>query len=483
MWHCQQDNLSMMSIPGRRAFSLGCITAICMLFWPICFSWATKLPKSYHAFCGKGQFGIFDESGEVLISPQYDRADTALEYGVIRVKRQGKVGAVDLHGRELLPLAYEMISPSTGGLRPASIGGNYFYLNRDGKPAFDLASLASADFRFGYAVLMLKDDRQVLVDHNGKSLFEGSTQWGRIWIASPRLAIYMNARETDFVSGWIDLVSRKVYPSYPGILDLENGVLVIENGNDPERRTAHVLDRTNRKTRTIEGYVAITRDHKILVQKGAEFRLLDLMASEIADPRHVSSMEGQKHPAYVFRHKRKQGLVDEQGKIILPPVYDDISAIWSNGTTTIRKDNREGLVDDLGRVIIPPAYDEVEWMKDGRIPALSAGRWGFLDEKGKTVIPFEYEGVHGFDDGIAEIKKDGRWRKIDTQGRVFLPLEYAQDYAWIEGHLISVPKEAGGCPDYFDRHGDAVFKSIVDPDGTERFVDMSRNRTIWPSFR
>ncbi|SFB24844.1 WG containing repeat-containing protein [Collimonas sp. OK607] len=432
--------------------------------------------KTYHSFCGKGRFGIFSEAGKVLIAPQYDQTDIYLERGVIRVKNHGKVGTVDLQGKTLLPAVFDMISPSTAGLWPARIGNVYFYLNEKGEPAFDFTAAYAPDFRFGFAAVPLLDDRQILIDRSGETLFEVKSRNDLLLVLSPQVAVYM----TDSGSGWIDLASRKVHPSQPGFLELANGALVAQVEYGPLQRTANLLDRQNRKTRTIDGYIAITKDRKILVQDGITFRLLEMTSREIIDPGHTSGIDGQKHAAFTFWHDGKQGLVNDQGRIILPPLYDNIS-VWSNGTTMITRNGRVGLVNDLGKVIVPPVHEAVEWLKDGRIPVKSAERWGFIDESGKTVIPFEYEAIHGFDEGIAEVKKGDRWLKIDTKGRLFLPPEYAQEYAWFEGDVLAVPKERDGCKDYFDRSGKAVFKSVIDQDGTERFIDVLRNKTIWSS--
>lgn len=437
---------------------------------------AEELRKIYHSFCGKGWFGIFDESGKVLIAPQYERADILHEYGVIGVGNKGKEGLVDLSGKTLLPIMYDDIGRSTDGLRPVRIGKDHFYLNEKGQPAFDFKAFYISDFRFGYSVATLADKRQILIDRNGKIIFEADIE-DDLYIASSKIAFY----KTDNSRGWIDLVSGKVHPSNASVM-MVNGVLMEDASRIPILgRPVYLLTRQNQKTRKIDGYKVITKDRKILVQNGKTFNLLDVTPDEIADPNHTSPVEGQKNPAYSFWHEGKFGLVNGKGVVILPPLYEDIGT-WSEGKATIQKNGLYGLVNDLGKVILPPVHDRIELMRDGMSAARSAAsRWGFIDENGKTAVPFEYDEVIEFSHGLGRVKKNGRWLQINKKGEIFLPMEYEQEVASVEGDLIALSKITRGCPDYFDLDGKAVFKTVVDQDGTERFVDIRRDKTIWTS--
>ncbi|WP_158559724.1 MULTISPECIES: WG repeat-containing protein [unclassified Herbaspirillum] len=434
---------------------------------------ASESQKDYHSFCGGGKMGIFSESGKVLVEPKYERTDIRLEYGVIRVRDQGKVGTVDLRGNALLPIKFDLITPLTEGLRPVQLNGVAFYLDEKNRPANGAIGIFPSDYRHGFTVMQTADNREVLMDKAGKALFDvASFGGGFLRVESPSVAIYM---END-KSGWIDLRTRKIYSVNAPFLVLENGV-VVAHGQD---RT-FLLDLNGMETRSIEGFIAITVDKKILVQRGMDFQLLDLWPQEITDPAHITKIDGQRNAAYDFRYQGKHGLVNDKGRVILAPEYDSEISIWSDGVTMIRRDFRVGLVDDLGKIVVPPVYEGMEWRAEDRISFKTNGQWGFLDGDGKIVIAAQYEQVHRFDEGIAEVKKNGRWLKINSKGDFFLPLNYAQDLAFFENGLLSVRKLNGNCMDYFDRTGNALFKSVTDEDGTERFVDIRKNKTIWSS--
>jgi hypothetical protein len=118
----------------------------------------------------------------------------------------------------------------------------------------------------------------------------------------------------------------------------------------------------------------------------------------------------------------KNGIVDANGKEILPVIYDDMIFMFNGGEGVgdirssysdtledydhqispvfIKKDGKWGAAELRGNIIVPAIYDSifhrrVAW--DKKVMAVfSNGKLGYFDMQGKEIIPVEYSGEKKF---------------------------------------------------------------------------------------
>lgn len=96
----------------------------------------------------------------------------------------------------------------------------------------------------------------------------------------------------------------------------------------------------------------------------------------------------------------KWGYIYQDGRIIVPPVYDDIKNIKRDGTSCFKKDGKWGIINGKGIVIVKPAYDDVsggdgtidEMMQAGSesFIVLINGSYGIISMNGETIAPPKY---------------------------------------------------------------------------------------------
>ena len=97
----------------------------------------------------------------------------------------------------------------------------------------------------------------------------------------------------------------------------------------------------------------------------------------------VSRPQSAKEVEWFWDEDRKYGLRDAQGKLLVPPTYDDVSS-FSEGLAAV----------NIG----------AEWIFPG-IP--DGGKWGFANQAGKLVIPLQYDYADDFSDGLAQVGNYG----------------------------------------------------------------------------
>ncbi|MBQ9184159.1 MAG: WG repeat-containing protein [Neisseriaceae bacterium] len=124
------------------------------------------------------------------------------------------------------------------------------------------------------------------------------------------------------------------------------------------------------------------------------------------------------------RHNNQYELFDTQGNIISDK-YDFIGNI-DYGFAKIKQQDKYGLMDKNGKIIIPCEYDDILTLtKEPDLIAVKKNNaWGFVDKNNHTVIPFVYEQVWHFHNGLAKIRNNQQYGMIDLTGKIIIPTQY-----------------------------------------------------------
>ena len=102
-------------------------------------------------------------------------------------------------------------------------------------------------------------------------------------------------------------------------------------------------------------------------------------------------------------HEVKQGLLKENGEIVLPVEYDFISSDLSEGLLTVQKNTKFGAVNLTGETVIPIEYEYLSKFSEGLAAFKQNGLWGYLNKKNETVINPVYQAAGNFVDGVAAV--------------------------------------------------------------------------------
>ncbi len=160
-----------------------------------------------------------------------------------------------------------------------------------------------------------------------------------------------------------------------------------------------------------------------------------------------------------------QGVVNEQGTIIIPFDYDEIHVdtqdailIQKNGlwglfnhkgkqltdfeykqidlfaenpgciVTTASKEEKKGAINKYGKIAIPFIYDNIILSPTGLASTSLDGKYGVIDHSGKVILPFEYEMIGNIYKDIIIIyliQKEYKAGAIDMTGNEIIPLRYS----------------------------------------------------------
>ena len=203
----------------------------------------------------------------------------------------------------------------------------------------------------------------------------------------------------------------------------------------------------------------------------------------------------------------RKGLVGKSGTIT-PIKYSKIYSPFSDGFTKVeiiyfddklnRAGIKQGIINNRGSEVIPPVYDYIDEIKDeSGIPDYFSGglalvqildkheKWGYINESGEIIIPVEYLEAGRFINGLAIVAKkgdstslgvfgDGReyfqyaphYGVIDTSENIIIPLKYKSMTSFHKGITkVSLNEKFG----YLDRTGKAVIPIKYDYIGENGF--------------
>lgn len=110
------------------------------------------------------------------------------------------------------------------------------------------------------------------------------------------------------------------------------------------------------------------------------------------------------------------GLIDTNGKFILPPSFDDLDWDSYNNIAIATKDGKSGIFSRSGEQLSPLCYDQILNCSEGLIPARKNGMYGYLGKDGSVAIDFKFDDVFSFRDGVARVKHSGHEILIDADG-------------------------------------------------------------------
>ncbi|MEB8345782.1 WG repeat-containing protein [Flavobacteriaceae bacterium KMM 6898] len=313
----------------------------------------------------KGKYGLINTMDEFILEPKFQSIDY-FKYpsGRYKVQYANNYGIIDSTGREILPTRYLEITP------------NYFQIDT---------------LRKGILILKKNNGNSSVTDYNGQVL-----------IPEKYDDIGMFEVENNFSYSIV-----KKNGKYGLINHLDEISLPIENDLIEKRRWFDYLIVEKDGSQSL-----YTKDGKEIISKKYE---------EI-DPCYYNYNE-----RFIVKRNGLFGVIDINENIIIPIEFDSISNWVEYGPDAhfVVKNGKHGLINREGKEIIPPVYDEIIVDNPKLIKVENSGLFGTVNWKNIIVHPIEYEQIlwewpyltnKALD--TVYLKKNGKYLSTDTDGKV-----------------------------------------------------------------
>lgn len=122
--------------------------------------------------------------------------------------------------------------------------------------------------------------------------------------------------------------------------------------------------------------------------------------------------------------------------------YDKIGK-FTNGIAIVHKNGLVGAIGTDGKEIIKPSYEKISaFGKDGIAYTHKAGLVGLIDKNGKVIVDNIYDMIGHFSGDKAVIRKDGLCGVINRKGKIVIEPKYTK-LKVEKGGIVKAVKDDG----------------------------------------
>ena len=129
--------------------------------------------------------------------------------------------------------------------------------------------------------------------------------------------------------------------------------------------------------------------------------------------------------------------------------YDSKQNIWyEDNVLRVCKNGKYGLIDFEGKEVVPCDYDEITALNGvkSNIVVKKAGNIGIVNEKGQTIVPVQYKNIFTLKEGYKNeyiiVNENDQYGLINTSGVVVIEPKYEM-VKYLNSSNIFAVKEAG----------------------------------------
>lgn len=138
-------------------------------------------------------------------------------------------------------------------------------------------------------------------------------------------------------------------------------------------------------------------------------------------------------PLYKVVKNGKWGFINQNGEIVISLQFDYINKDgFCEGLASVKYKGKFGIIDETGKWIIQPIYQNIFSFSEGKAGAMFSGKWGFIDKYGNKVSDFVYKRVCWFHENqacvVREINKKNMIAFINEKGKIIIPFIYEEEH-------------------------------------------------------
>ncbi len=112
----------------------------------------------------------------------------------------------------------------------------------------------------------------------------------------------------------------------------------------------------------------------------------------------------------------KWGLINADGQVVLPAVYDAIGEFKHYGYAVMQREGRVGLLGPDGREAVRPLFEDIKVLDSTLIAVMDRNEWRVINRQGETVLREGYERISIIRAGYLAYRRNGHWGIVNANG-------------------------------------------------------------------
>lgn len=140
------------------------------------------------------------------------------------------------------------------------------------------------------------------------------------------------------------------------------------------------------------------------------------------------------HAWIVQSKKNKFGLIDNQGKILVPIKYNHTDRL-AGRFAKFGNSNDFGIYDEYGNAIVKPEYSKVDILYGQMFLTYKNYNYGIVGYNGEIILENKYEDIYMPKPNVMRIKSNGEWYELEQVNAetLTLPEDAIHNYTQKEG--------------------------------------------------
>ena len=336
-----------------------------------------------------GKYGMINLSGKELAPCQYDDVVAIQEIkNTIKVTKDGKVGVIDNEGKEILGVLYTDITN----------------LGKDNKEGF---IVKGEDGKYG----IIDYSNQTILDTKYDEIVKGIYGNDMYLVKQAGKQVLVKKDGTELLNTGYDEIK--------GILkNAENGVIYVKDSKYGVMKMSGEV--------TIPAEYEELKEAKsgvLIAKQNGKYGVIDIQRETKVEPSYVSVSYNEKADLYIAEKE------DYSNDVI-----DNTFVVRQSGIL-VDSDDEKGYIglkqgEEYKYYNFKFEEKNIEEVHTGNnlFKSKKDGKYGFVDKDGKVVVNYEYDDATEQNSyGYAGIKKDGKWGSIDNKGNVVQEPTYNLD--------------------------------------------------------
>lgn len=316
-----------------------------------------------------GKEGFIDKIGKIVVPLKYDAVDRFFDGLAWVYKKNIGCGYVNATGKEVIPLQYDYGWAFERGVTSVKKNNKWAFINKKNEPLTPFKYDNAGPFVNGFSIVTQKD-------HYGFVNTQGKEIIPLIYENVKDFSEGLAAVKKDGKWGYIDTTGKVVIPfTYSSVDPFDDEGTAVVSRYD----AIFVIDKTGKCVQYCEELERISAQKP---KKGWQTQY-----EFVGEP---------KNGVIVVGNNAQQGLVNKQGKVLIPIQYSRVTLV--NKIALVRKDQKEGAFSLKGEPLVPPIYDMLtieHFDKDDENSdfVFFTRReiyFGVLSKKGKVIVPEEF---------------------------------------------------------------------------------------------
>ena len=390
---------------------------------------------------------FFITTKNLRLTTDYDEA-RIFTFGLAPVSKNKKWGFIDETGKVAIPLIYDDVEYFTrNGLSAVKRNGRYGFINQQGKEIIPVIYETVESEQLDDIVIVRKNYRWAFFANTGNQLTDflyNDVQ--RAWKGDDT-TFFENGPASVKIKGKYIFLDKNLQPAFANLtldsatsFDSNRNAIVVKNGkfgilkNDgrlaiPIKYTA--IENYNSNGNPNPEFYRLTKDNRY------ELLNTDLRKVAESDEEFFNITYSDKTKYISFKDfNNKFGVVDQQGNIKVPFIYDESLYFDGNTFSIAKRNGMQGIIDINNKEIIPLKYSSVSQIDDdeSNLFILENSDGVKIVNLSNKVILSGYNQIESiFNQPLKFIvKKNKKYGIVDLDNKIILPIEYDEISNWTE---------------------------------------------------